>query len=218
MSKSDSDSEESYCSDDSEFNYIPGPYVIEAIEDEEANANKAAASPTHDNLDPDTFKPYEDEPIASEEWVSEYEKRQETQAEFERKLMDRYEGIQLVNSWCKCGRCNSQYLQNPNEFQCCAEIDECVECLSHEMVIEEVGKKPDCVTSHPGFSQVCLQRWSLRLAADKYKTKNKTKYRQTGSENRFLRGIAYREFTRLVHGYLGGRRIPLPACSYHAIR
>ena len=87
-----------YCSDDSEFNYIPSPYVIEAIEDEEANANEAAASPTDDTLDPDTFKPYEDEPIASEEWVSEYEKRQESQAEFERKLKDRYEGIQLVNS------------------------------------------------------------------------------------------------------------------------
>ena len=87
-----------YCSDDSEFNYIPSPYVIEAIEDEEANANEAAASPTDDTLDPDTFKLYEDEPIASEEWVSEYEKRQESQAEFERKLKDRYEGIQLVNS------------------------------------------------------------------------------------------------------------------------
>ena len=99
MSKSDSDSEQSYCSDDSEFNYIPGPYVIEAIEDEEANANEAAASPTDDTLDSDTFKPYEDEPIASEEWVSEYEKRQETQADFERKLQDRFEGIQLVNSW-----------------------------------------------------------------------------------------------------------------------
>ena len=35
---------------------------------------------------------------------------------------------------------------------------------------------------------------------------------------RFLRGIAYREFTRLVHGHLGGRRIPLLACSYHAIK
>ena len=92
MSKSDSDSEESYCSDDSEFNYIPGPNVIEAIENEEANANEAAASPTDDTLDPGTFKSYEDEPIASEEWVSEYEKRQETQAEFERKL-------QLVNLW-----------------------------------------------------------------------------------------------------------------------
>jgi len=57
MSKSDSDSEQSYCSDDSEFNYIPGPYVIETVEDEEANANEAAASPTDDTLDPDTFKP-----------------------------------------------------------------------------------------------------------------------------------------------------------------
>ena len=78
MSKSDSDSEQSYCSDDSEFNYIPGPYVIEAVEVEEANANKAAESPTDDILDPDTFKPYEEEPMASEEWVSEYERKQET--------------------------------------------------------------------------------------------------------------------------------------------
>ena len=44
--------------------------MIEAVEDEEANANEAAASPTDDTLDPDTFRPYEDEPIASEEWVS----------------------------------------------------------------------------------------------------------------------------------------------------
>ena len=35
---------------------------------------------------------------------------------------------------------------------------------------------------------------------------------------RFLRGVAYREFTQLVHGFLGGKRIPLPACAYHAIR
>ena len=57
MSKSDSDSEQSYCSDDSEFNYIPSPYVIEAVKDEEANANEAAASPTDDTLDPDTSNP-----------------------------------------------------------------------------------------------------------------------------------------------------------------
>ena len=88
------------CSDDSEFtDDIPGPCVIEAVEDEDANANDAAASPTNDTLDPATFKPYKDEPIKSEEWISEYEKRQETQAKFERKLKDRYEGIQLLNSW-----------------------------------------------------------------------------------------------------------------------
>lgn len=99
MSKSDSDPKQSYCSDDSEFNYIPSPYVIEAIEDEEANTNEAAASPSDDTLDPDTFKPYVDEPTASEDWVSEYEKMQETQADFERKLQDCYDGIQPVNSW-----------------------------------------------------------------------------------------------------------------------
>ena len=35
---------------------------------------------------------------------------------------------------------------------------------------------------------------------------------------RFLRSIAYREFTQLVYGTLGKVRIPLPACVYHAIR
>ena len=35
---------------------------------------------------------------------------------------------------------------------------------------------------------------------------------------RFLRSICHREFTRLVHGPLGNRRIPLPACAYTAIR
>ena len=36
--------------------------------------------------------------------------------------------------------------------------------------------------------------------------------------NRFLGGVAYREFMQLVHGFHGGKRIPLPACAYHAIR
>ena len=36
--------------------------------------------------------------------------------------------------------------------------------------------------------------------------------------HRFLRGVAYREFTQVVHDFLGGKRIPLPACAYHAIR
>lgn len=35
---------------------------------------------------------------------------------------------------------------------------------------------------------------------------------------RFLRSISYREFCRLVYGWLGSKRIPLPACAYSAIR
>ena len=34
----------------------------------------------------------------------------------------------------------------------------------------------------------------------------------------FLRSISYREFSRLVYGFLGNKRIPLPACAYTAIR
>jgi len=34
---------------------------------------------------------------------------------------------------------------------------------------------------------------------------------------RYLQSVAYREFPRLVYGYLGKRRIPLPACAYTAI-
>ena len=78
MSNTDSDSEQSYNSDDFQFNYIPG-YAIE-VEDE-VNVNKEQAA-----LDLNTFEPCEDKPIASEEWVAEYQEKQETQADFERKL------------------------------------------------------------------------------------------------------------------------------------
>jgi hypothetical protein len=35
---------------------------------------------------------------------------------------------------------------------------------------------------------------------------------------RYFRSVAYREYIQLVYGYLGKRRIPLPACAYNAIR
>ena len=92
MSKSDSNSETSY---DSEVNFIPGFVNIEV---EEATLGEEDVA-EQTELDPDTYKPYEDEPIASEEWVLEYQKKQETQLEFERKLQDRYDGKQVVNSW-----------------------------------------------------------------------------------------------------------------------
>ena len=94
MSESDSNSESSYDSDDSEINYIP---CFENIEVEEATLGEVNAASTE--LDADTYRPYEDEPIATEEWVCEYQRKQETQAEFERKLQDRYEEKEPVNSW-----------------------------------------------------------------------------------------------------------------------
>ena len=34
---------------------------------------------------------------------------------------------------------------------------------------------------------------------------------------RFFQGVAYRQFTRMVHGWLKDRRIPLPSCAYNII-
>ena len=97
MTESASNSDCSYDSDDSEYNFIPGHVNIDDIEVEDDGNLHVCVEQVE--LDPDNYKPYEDEPIATEEWLSEYKKRQETQVEFERKLQDRYDGKQLVNSW-----------------------------------------------------------------------------------------------------------------------
>lgn len=58
--------------------------------------------------------------------------------------------------------------------------------MVNELVVKELepGTVLHCIVDHPGFNPVCLQKWSLRMAADKFKTKEKQKYRQTGLEER----------------------------------
>ena len=56
-------------------------------------------------------------------------------------------------------------------------------CLNDEGVFDDVEEIPQYITQHPGFSEVCLGKWSLQHLADKYKTKDNVKYRRTGTEN-----------------------------------
>ncbi|CAH3185335.1 unnamed protein product [Porites evermanni] len=136
------------------------------------------------------------------------------------KLTKRLNNSVSVGDWCTCGKCEHELLTNISECYCCKELEGCVESLSSKLVLEDLekGQESCCVTEHPGFRPVCLEKWSLRLAGGKYRTKAREYYKKTGSEGRYLRSIAYREFTRLVHGHLGKTRIPLPACVYTAIR
>ncbi|XP_046841138.1 uncharacterized protein LOC124435242 [Xenia sp. Carnegie-2017] len=123
-----------------------------------------------------------------------------------------------LSSWCKCGFCQVTLLQNPQEAWCCQELKPVAESLTHQSVLADLSSIPCCVTLHPGFKPVCLEKWSLKMAARKYKTKEQRRYKETGSENMFLRCVAYREFTSMIYGCLGEERRPLPACAYHAIR
>ncbi|CAH3145123.1 unnamed protein product [Porites lobata] len=168
----------------------------------------------------DSLEPYADEPLADEEWLENYRREQAENAELEKELTKRLNNSVRVADWCTCGKCERDLLTNISECYCCKELEGCVESLTSEIVLEDLeeGQELCCVTEHPGFSPVCLEKWSLRLAGGKYRTKAREYYKKTGSEERYLRSIAYREFTRLVHGYLGKRRIPLPACAYTAIR
>lgn len=88
----------------------------------------------------------------------------------------------------KCGNCIVASLQNISECYCCSELEGCQESMKSDLVLEDIGTDVTlkCVTKHPGFKPVCLQKWSLRLVAGKYKTKGKQTYRQTGSEGRLV--------------------------------
>ena len=73
-------------------------------------------------------------------------------------------------------------IQNAYECQCCQEIQRCVDNLQSEDVLADTGASPSCVTHYPGFKINCLEKWSLRMAASKYRTISRRRYRRTGSE------------------------------------
>ncbi|XP_065054820.1 uncharacterized protein LOC135683487 [Rhopilema esculentum] len=109
-------------------------------------------------------------------------------------------------------------LMNAMECYCCEELEGCITALNDPLVLNERPGEVGCITSHPGFEPCCLQPWVLRLTGQRFKRKDKLTYSKIKTEERFLRAIVYRQFTRLVYGLLGNKRIPLPACAYHTIR
>lgn len=82
----------SSCSDDSEFNFLPG-YVVEFEEEDERPTRDEATSQK------EGIKPYADEPIAGEEWPAEYNQFEAKQKEFELKLQTRYDGKEQLHLW-----------------------------------------------------------------------------------------------------------------------
>ena len=88
---------------------------------------------------------------------------------------------------CKCGNCSTEMLVSAKECYCCREIEKCVEFiekLGSQTQNWSVDKEVICVTDHPAFPAVCLNIWSLELAADNYKTRDGYRYRQLGAKER----------------------------------
>ncbi|XP_065070604.1 uncharacterized protein LOC135695443 [Rhopilema esculentum] len=166
----------------------------------------------------ESYGPYADEPRANQDWIRNYRRRRREESERTEMLALRLNGTTPIEQWCKCGNCNLTKLAKPKECCCCSDLEAVNVCLSDKRILADLNDVPKCVTEHPAFEPVILGKWSLRQAADRYRTREKSHYKNTGDENKFLRAISYREFTRLVHGRIGNKRIPLPACAYNKIR
>ena len=76
---------------------------------------------------------------------------------------------------CKCSRCSLEAITKPEECICCKKIDRVSE------VMGQLDLEDRCITLHPGFQDVCLNRWVLEVASLNLKT-------EAGKSYRVLRG------------------------------
>ncbi|KAK3753694.1 hypothetical protein QZH41_013140, partial [Actinostola sp. cb2023] len=160
----------------------------------------------------------DEEPIATEQEIAEYQQQVDEELEQQQMLQDRFDRKSELRSWCHCSQCSVELVAKPEECFCCTEIDRCKE------ILEELDIDECCITSHPGFLSVCLDEWVLQIAAIGLQTRRKKRYTVLFDQGitdkaQFLRSVSYRQFTRLVWEYMGySKRLPLPCCAYNAIR
>ncbi|CAH3159432.1 unnamed protein product [Porites lobata] len=166
------------------------------------------------------FVPYDEElePVATEEEAAAYTLSVANEEEWELVLQRRFTGELEVGTWCTCWNCSVDIATKKEECICCKEIDRAGE------VMENIERAGDCITLHPGFQDVCLNRWVLEVASLNLKTKAGKSYRAIFNQGRkteseFLPSVSYRQFTRLLWEFTGSsKRHPLPCCAYKVIR
>lgn len=107
-----------------------------------------------------------------------------------------------------------------DECICCQEVAATrVMCASikNEGAMYADQPTPNCITQHPGFAAICLNRFLLRPAWHQYKQQYQDSYE--GPEHKKFRHIAYRQLARWCWGYLGKEVcVVLPACAVMCIR
>ena len=101
MSSSDSESECSYQSDDSEYNFIPGYAILEDVEGENSNHEVRVEDHNIGTSDANDFSgaAYADEPLANEEWIWNYEAAENERLEAETKFRKRFDGSVELSEW-----------------------------------------------------------------------------------------------------------------------
>ena len=73
----------------------------------------------------------------------------------------------LIYFRCTCGNC--QILNRNEECTYCSEFPEICNKNREAVEMGEVAEAPVCITQHPGFQAVCLNRWVLQTAWYQYR-------------------------------------------------
>ena len=108
-------------------------------------------------------------------------------------------------------------MDNNKECICCKEIPKVCDKNVEAVEQHETEEVPICITQHPGFQAVCLNRWVLQTAWYQYKQQYEVAF--DGPEDRLYHHIAYRQLARWCWGILGREvRVILPSCAVTRIR
>ena len=105
---------------------------------------------------------------------------------------------------CVCGLCES--MATEKECRCCLENDN-VRAVVEDIDEEDLESSQDitCVTQHPGFKAICLNRYSLDMSYYAYKQHYGS---VNAPRNRKYRYIAYRCFESQYHRVLFTEYVP----------
>ncbi|XP_013404522.1 uncharacterized protein LOC106169577 [Lingula anatina] len=121
----------------------------------------------------------------------------------------RREDRRKTDERCTCG--HSQILPGVSENVFCHEVVVVVQDRSKEENVQ-------CITDHPGFEPVCLNKWVLETAWMQFRQQHGGKA-FGGREDQRLRHIAYRKFVCWVLGWLRKKiRVTMPSCAVSCIR
>ena len=100
---------------------------------------------------------------------------------------------------------------------CRQEIEQVKNKLIEAVTSGECQEEPPCITQHPGFHPVFINRRVPRTAWYQYEQQYKEPYE--GWQDKIFRHIAYRQLARWCWGILGEQiRVVLPSCAVMCMR
>ena len=85
--------------------------------------------------------------------------------------LDRRTSVFVLQFRCSCENC--QIMGRAEACVCCQEIEAVKNKLVEAVTCGECEEQPTCITQHPGFHPVCINRWVLQTAWYQYKQQYK---------------------------------------------